>query len=190
MAKPKSLIFKLNDEERKLIENNYGLIFSFAIKKNLELDEVYGELATGMCYAAHMFNPDRGKFSTFAYYCMNSELNKSYKLKNRNKRIPNEKIDHYDKMTMFERESLWEISDLNKDPIGNRTDRKALDITNYNDKIKRISDILTDKERVVLYYKINELTNEEIGEILNVTHQCVTSRIKSIREKVKLAKIL
>lgn len=189
MSKPRTLTFRLNDEERKLIEDNYGLIYSFAIKKNLELDEVYGELATGMCYAAHSFNPKRGKFSTLAYYCMSSELNKTYKYNNRNRRIPEDKLDHYDKLNIYERESLWDITDFKLSRFNNPYN-KAIDEINYNNVIKRISKILTDKEKAVLYYKLKGLTNEEIGKIENVKHQAITHRIKNIRLKIKQHNIL
>lgn len=69
---------KLNDTQRKLVEDNHNLIYSFLNKRNLGMDEVedwYGTAAIGLCKAAKAYNPDLDvKFSTFAYVCMNTEV--------------------------------------------------------------------------------------------------------------------
>lgn len=70
---------KLNDEQRKMVEDNYALI-PYMLKKmglhqNSCSDEYYGALSLGLCKAASSFDPSKGvKFSAFACRCMTNEV--------------------------------------------------------------------------------------------------------------------
>lgn len=61
-------ISKLNNEQRKLVEENHNLIYSFLNNQALSI-EWYDVCAIGLCNAALNFN-GATKFSTFAYKCM------------------------------------------------------------------------------------------------------------------------
>lgn len=61
---------KLNDQQRKLVEENHNLIYSFLSANKLDIEEYYDLAAIGICKAALAFNPDKAKFSTLAYKCM------------------------------------------------------------------------------------------------------------------------
>lgn len=68
----------LNDAQRKLVEDNHNLIYSFLNSRHLSLDSVedwYGTAAIGLCKAALTFDESRGaKFATLAYICMDNEV--------------------------------------------------------------------------------------------------------------------
>lgn len=68
----------LNDTQRKLVEDNHNLIYSFLRSRNLSLDAVedwYGTAAIGLCKAALVFDESRGcKFTTLAYMIMDNEV--------------------------------------------------------------------------------------------------------------------
>ena len=63
----------LTKEQRKTVEDNYGLIY-VALKKYCipcEYEDFYGVMAEGLCNAVRTYNPNRGvKFSTYAMKCM------------------------------------------------------------------------------------------------------------------------
>lgn len=64
-------IKKLTEEQRKFVEDNHNLIYAFAKKNELDLEEYYDILAISLCKAALSFDPDRGfSFSTYAYKSM------------------------------------------------------------------------------------------------------------------------
>lgn len=46
----------LTPQQQKLVEDNHNLIYSLAYKKNINLDEFYGDLAIGLCKAALAFD--------------------------------------------------------------------------------------------------------------------------------------
>lgn len=68
----------LNDTQRKLVEDNHNLIYSYLHSHNLSLDAIedwYGTAAIGLCKAALVYDENRGaKFSTLAYICMDREV--------------------------------------------------------------------------------------------------------------------
>lgn len=73
-AKP----FTLTDEERDLVTNNHNLIYSYLNKYKLS-DDYYDLCALGLCRAAHFYEPERGKFSTFAFLCMSNVISMEWR---------------------------------------------------------------------------------------------------------------
>lgn len=72
----KKKIKKLTEEQRKFVEDNHNLIYAFAKKNELDLEEYYDILAIGLCKAALSFDPDLGfSFSTYAYKSMKNACN-------------------------------------------------------------------------------------------------------------------
>lgn len=66
---------RLTDEQRKLVEDNYKLIFHFMRYNGLTENDIidwHGEAAVWLCRAAMHFDPtrSRAKFSTYAYMTM------------------------------------------------------------------------------------------------------------------------
>lgn len=50
-----------------MVELNHNLIYGFANKRNLDLDEWYGLLALELCRTIPKYNPERGALSTYYY---------------------------------------------------------------------------------------------------------------------------
>lgn len=74
----------LNEEQKKLVEENHKLIWFVINKYHLNADEYWDILAIALCKAAKRFNPSKNiKFSTFATHCITmaafGELRKSLK---------------------------------------------------------------------------------------------------------------
>lgn len=75
----------LNDTQRRLVEENHNLIYTFLNSRNLSLDAIedwYGVAAIGLCKAALSWDEIKKiKFSTYAFVCMEnivrSELKKN-----------------------------------------------------------------------------------------------------------------
>lgn len=78
----------LNDEERKFVEENHNLIYSFLRKNNLDIEEYYDLAVFGFIDAVKKYDPSRGTFSNFAYICMLNMIRMEMrKVRSRNKRI-------------------------------------------------------------------------------------------------------
>ena len=63
-------MIQITEEQRKLVEENHNLIYSFLQKYNLAIDEYYGLASIGLCKAGKTYNGDKSNFSTYAYKCM------------------------------------------------------------------------------------------------------------------------
>lgn len=68
-------MIKITDEQRKLVEENHNLIYSFLYSNQFSLEEHYDVAAIGLCNAAINFNPNKGySFTTYAYKVMMSKI--------------------------------------------------------------------------------------------------------------------
>lgn len=65
---------RLNDKQRRLVEENHNLIYSFLLANKLDIEEYYDLAAIGICKAALAFSENKSKFSTLAYKCMWNEV--------------------------------------------------------------------------------------------------------------------
>lgn len=166
---------KLTEEQKKLVEENHNLIYWFAKKYHVPIEEYYDVLAQGLCMAAYHYDPSKCSFSTYAYLCMNTEMHVEYRKTLRKSEIPQGNIFHY--------ENAWQLSDLI--PTNEKTENKVIDRISYENLISLLNDILNDKDKEVLSYILNGLTMREIAKIEGTSHQAIHNRMKKIREKVK-----
>lgn len=166
---------KLTEEQKKLVEENHNLIYWFAKKYHVPIEEYYDVLAQGLCMAAYHYDPSKCSFSTYAYLCMNTEMHVEYRKTLRKSEIPQGNIFHY--------ENAWQLSDLI--PTNEKTENKVIDRISYENLISLLNDILNDKDKEVLTHIVNGLTMREIAKIEGTSHQAIHNRMKKIREKVK-----
>ena len=166
---------KLTEEQKKLVEENHSLIYWFAKKYHIPIEDYYDVLAQGLCMAAYHYDPSKCSFSTYAYLCMNTEMHVEYRKTLRKSEIPQGNIFHY--------ENAWQLSDLI--PTNEKTENKVIDRISYENLISLLNDILNDKDKEVLSYILNGLTMREIAKIEGTSHQAIHNRMKKIREKVK-----
>ena len=166
---------KLTEEQKKLVEENHNLIYWFAKKYHVPIEEYYDVLAQGLCMAAYHYDPSKCSFSTYAYLCMNTEMHVEYRKTLRKSEIPQGNIFHY--------ENAWQLSDLI--PTNEKTENKVIDRISYENLISLLNDILNDKDKEVLTHILNGLTMREIAKIEGTSHQAIHNRMKKIREKVK-----
>ena len=166
---------KLTEEQKKLVEENHNLIYWFAKKYHVPIEEYYDVLAQGLCMAAYHYDPSKCSFSTYAYLCMNTEMHVEYRKTLRKSEIPQGNIFHY--------ENAWQLSDLI--PTNEKTENKVIDRISYENLISLLNDILNDKDKEVIGYILNGLTMREIAKIEGTSHQAIHNRMKKIRDKVK-----
>lgn len=169
----------LTKEQIELIEKNHNLIYWYASKYEVPVDEYYYNLAIGLCRAAKYYDNTKAAFSNFAITCMKNEMNTCYKSQKVQKRIPKEKIGHYD--------GLWDVANLL--PPCENTENKVISTINFNDKMSKLSKLLTPKEKETLFYLLKGLNMCEIARNKNVSKQSVHQRICNIRKKALSLKI-
>ena len=167
----------LTMEQQELVEKNHNLIYEFAKKKNLVLDEYYDILAIGLCKAASAYDESRGKFSTIAYCCMNNILKEHYRYISRQCAIPEDKIFSYDVQLSDE-----DIDGSYIDVIAD--DCCVQEIVSDNIMTESIMNKLNDNEKIVAVYLINGLKQSEIAATMGCSRQNVGHYVQQIRKKL------
>ena len=171
---------RLNNKQRQLAEENHNLIYSFAKKFQLNLDEYYGVLATGLCKAALHYVDGEFQFSTLAYTCMLNVVKSYRRDKYTQRRILNE-MD-----ILYLDEPILNNDDDQETTIGEIIADKSVDVQNdceTNGLQQAFSDYLNDKEREILKYLLQGLIYKEIAEIMGGSKQNVGQYVQRIRRK-------
>lgn len=65
---------QMTPKQQKLVKQNHNLIFLHLRLHNLPVSEFYDVAAIGLCKAAINYNADKGAFSTYARWCIKSEV--------------------------------------------------------------------------------------------------------------------
>lgn len=168
----------LTVEQQLLVEENHNLIYDFANKRNLIIDEYYDILAIGLCKAAPSYDVNKGKFSTLAYQCMENELKVYWKHLQSKKTIPEDKIISYNtSRKVGKNESLKESF------INSFADTYSLldDVIIDNMFCDFFMNLLNDKEKTVINYIINDMTPNEIA----IKLQCTVRNIYAIKRRIR-----
>jgi len=169
----------MTDEQRKLIEDNHNLIYSFLWKHGLDIEEFYDLAAIGMCKAAITFNASVGAFSTYAYSCIMNEINNEFRKRRSLLRIPKESLVYYNAAMTDEGEcKLIDIlpSNVNveNEVVGN------ISVDEFLGKLKR------EKMRTVAELFSLGYSQKEIANILGCAHQNVSEIKFRLRQKWRL----
>lgn len=162
----------LNDEERKFVEENHNLVYSFLRKNNLDIEEYYDIAIFGLIEAVKKYNVSRGTFSTFAYICMLNKVRMEMrKVRSRNKGVKTISLDvKYEKISM---------GDLLPAPD------TVESIYLHNEYVRRIEK-LPEKLKTVVSLLAFGYNQTEIGKIMGYSQayisRLITKALKEIKE--------
>lgn len=163
-------IVPLTDEQRKLAEKNHNLIYKFAYKRNILIDEYYDILAIGLCNAAKVYDNGKGEFSTLAFRCMENELCMYWRSLQKKSLIPNEIMYSID----CDAKSF-------KEPFDSRPFAKL----DYDIMMEELKDILNDNEIMIIKMIADGETQNEIAEKMGCKRQNIGYYIKQIKKKLQ-----
>lgn len=157
----------LNDDQRKLVEDNHNLIYSFLNSRRLSLDSVedwYGTAAIGLCKAALTYDASHGaKFATLAYICMDNEVRQVLR---KNRKEVNTIISLDDCIDSADGCTFADIIPDNRDfyyPIY------------LNDAVDIATRKLNDRDKQIISLIVNDgLTHSEIAKKFNICQPTVS----------------
>lgn len=168
---------KLNDKQRQLVSDNHSLIYSYAKSKNLYLDEYYDLLAIALCKAAKSFDKSKTKFSTFAYKCMENEVNTYWRKLNAQCSVPQDMIVYYHASNDVDSVEGRDFSEL-------FCDYESQESTEYAIMLSEFINSLEDKEKNIAIMLISGMTHKEIGERLLCSRQNIDYYVRIIKSKL------
>lgn len=166
----------LNDTQRKLVEDNHNLIYSFLKLHSLSLDAVedwYSAAAIGLCNAAISFDESKNvPFSVLAYVCMENVVRQI--IRNEQKNInASESLDD----SVAEGCCFMDMVQDNEDPFFkiylNEAVSNALKDTSERDK------------KIIFMIIYNGCKQKEIGEMYGITRSAVSMVYRKFISKVR-----
>ena len=168
----------LTKEQQCLVTENHNLIYEFAKRKHLAIDEYYGILAIGLCQAAQIYDNNSGKFSTVANNCMNNFLVNHYEHLSSQRSVPEDIVCSYDVP------KSGEDGDNNGCFLDNLADSRCThDIVVSGIMSETLINLLSDKEQMVVNLLTNGMIQDEIADRMGCKRQNVGYYIKQIRKK-------
>lgn len=172
---------KLNECQRQLVEKNHNLIYSFARKNKLDLDEWYDVLALALCRTALFFDATRGKFSTLFYLTANNFVLQIYRRQNAAKRVPMSVCQSLEAITAEnDNGSVLTVSDTVVD-----FDSNFDEYLEIQDVLNRVLDNLSDRNRDIFNAVLDGDTQMEIAKRFGIGQPTVARIVKSVRNTIR-----
>lgn len=158
----------LTDEQRKLIEDNHNLIYSFLHKYDYDPEEYYGLAAIGLCRAAKLYDVSKGSFSTYAYRAMRGCVINDIRERSAAKRIPENLIDSYNNDICTEDGGIVEYLDTltSNEDLEKEVVEKVL--------VESCMAKLSDRDRLIFNLLIKGYDYREIAKIVGVCWRTVS----------------
>lgn len=172
-------ISKLNNEQRKLVEDNHNLIYSFLHKQALSVGGWYDICAIGLCKAALHYKGTTN-FSTFAYICMLNVVRKEMRKNTLQKSFPDaETISLSTEISSKSEKSVYTLDEF----IASKqdTEAEALGMVWAEWFIEKLP--LTTLK--VLLGKIETKTCRELSEEVGVSFSRCSSVMRRLQEYYK-----
>ena len=166
----------LNDKQRKLVEDNHNLIYFYAKKYKVSVEDYYDVLAMALCYAAKNYNPKKGAFSTLAIKTMYFKMQQEFAYNTKQSQVPIDKIIHY--------ENTYQMENM----ITSYDSPECITIEkfSYNDTWNDILNLTkNEKHKNILKYRLQGLTVQEIAKKIGITHQNVSCTLRKLKLKAK-----
>lgn len=145
---------KLTVEERDIVELNHNLIYGYANRKGLDLDEWYGKLAILLCKSVKLWQPNRGSLSTYFYMRADTLVMLDHKMRNYHKRKANEFVEELD-LEVLELEVLDDSFDDLKEK-------------------KILREIMDCGNEEIIQLRYEGYTQEEIADKMGVTQPTIS----------------
>lgn len=168
---------RLTYEQQQLVTDNHNLIYSYAHNRNVSLDDYYDLLAIGLCKAAKSFDKEKGKFTTYAYRCMQNELNMYWRSLNSKSSIPQDSILHYHAQQNNQITDDKDFSEL-------FYDCDSYESIDYAIMLSEFTNSLEYKEREIVDMLIRGMNHSEIAEELSCSRQNIDYYARIIKNKL------
>lgn len=168
---------RLNDKQRELVSNNYGLIWKFCKLHNINKDEYSDILSIALCESVLSYDENREKikFSTYAFRLMKNRLINEYWKNIKQRQIPQDMLIYGDCQVDKEEEGLGTILE-NISSMDN-----VEEVVLFKDMVYRLRNtkkLLTDRQKQMLDCVLLGLSNKQSQLVLNLSLKR-TEQIKS-----------
>lgn len=169
---------KMTEEEKKLVTDNINLVYWFMHKYNLPIDEWEDILFEKTCIAAMNYDPSVFKFSTYLTKLLYNEMLMKIRTENAKKRFC-EDVFSFDEKIKNKKSQNFTLADI----TSSKDDQIALLITDM--AFRHEIEFLSEKERQILFMKMDGKTQREIGKCFNLSQVQVSRILTKIRRRFR-----
>ena len=174
-------IRKLNDKQRKLIEDNYGLIWCIHdehFRKFTDLDTYKDVANIAICKAALKWDESKGDFGSLLYWQLRSEINKYYTKWHTQKETMNRIAESLETVLPgFDNDKVTV-----KDTIASSEDIEDDVVTrlHFQNEFNKLS----DRTKKIVWMMAQGLSQRDIAKEFGKSHQWVSLQIVSFKKKL------
>lgn len=158
----------LTDDQRDFVQENMGLAYSWARRSTLRgesFDEILGACFSGLVRACQSYEPEKGKFSTYAVSHMRREIQVL-----RKQQSAESLVLPWSKPSRGEVKRVTEAGVL--ESLTASVTRSERIEESFSEDIEELMDYLCDRDREVLRLRfVVGMCRPEIGNILGVSSQ-------------------
>ena len=163
----------MTNEQKALVLDNYNLIYWYAKKNNLDLEEYEDILAYALCKAANSFDPQRTpKFSMLAIICMRNEHYMHVR-----KEMKHNCCLSYNNIFPLKQGNDEESVEYLETIIGDKSVYDRLNMLDFS-----VFDEVTQK---VLWYKIYGYSQTEISKILGYSQSWISRTLRNCEKELR-----
>lgn len=176
--------------EMEIIENNKALIYKiikdyyYASKNALDMEDVYQAGCLGLIKAVRNFKPELGnKFVTYAYYLIRGEVQRIYEEHSKREMTMSDiQIRNCDGVVMESQEAMDYIRYERKTCEDEWNHQKTTDDKiMVDDLLKKVTPL---QKKILVYRYYDDLSQKEIGELINKSQVFVSREEKRARKKL------
>ena len=175
---------KLNDEQRKLVEQNHNLIYSAMRKfgvRNEKFDDYYDVAAIGLCKAVMSYDPDKQTaLSTLVYSCIKNELYDQFRSEKTESNQFNQQILSYNVLCKTAENQNSTMEDIVL--VDKNFEENLISMLIFRDRIRT----LMDKDKQMIYLRISGYTYDEIAKEFCISKQAVHQKMNRLKAKLLL----
>lgn len=170
---------RLNEQQRRLVEENHNLIYSFLIKNKLPHDEYYDILAIGLCKAALRYEPQKGAFSTFVYSVMQCEVFHKIRDERRKKDIPEALVVSFD--AVFDTDRAGDVNLLDVVESDINVEAQCLSKIAVESFFRSLDNV----SLTILSMRMQGSLQQEIGNRINLSQMQISRKLSKMKEQCK-----
>ncbi len=176
--------------EVEIIESNKALIYKiikdyyYASKNALDMEDVYQAGCLGLLKAVRNFKPELGnKFVTYAYYLIRGEVQRIYEEHTKREMTMSDiQIRNSDGLVMESQEAMDYIRYDRKNWEDEWNHQKTTDDKiMVDDLLKKVTPL---QKKILVYRYYDDLSQKEIGELINKSQVFVSREEKRARKKL------
>lgn len=174
---------KLTDSQRKMVEENYGLIQGFCTLHGINKNKYSDILSLALCESAMRYDETKGiSFSSYAYRIMNNRMINEYRKEHAKTRIPSDMIVS---VNSIDTEKYGNISSL-YETIASAENVEEIAMYKYIINDMRTNEkFLTEKQKITLDCLILGLSIKESHYVINCTLRYAEKLREIVRYKIK-----